>query len=431
MPARPQRKSKFPLTLHPTGQWCKKIRGKLHYFGTDKQEAHDRYLLVAADLHAGRSLPQKIGSDGLTVKELANHYLGYQEHRIEGGEITARHFRDCREALDMFMKSVGRMTPVPALSPDALMSFRAGLLKKYAPATVNRILGAVKAMFNYGLDAGFIDRIPPVKKTLAKVAAKQLRKHKAAAERERGLRVFTAEEIKAVLAAADPPMKAMILLGLNGGFGNKDCADLEIRDVDFRRSLIDYVRGKTGIRRTVPFWPETITAIRDAIAARPKPRLRSDEKLVFLTPRGYRWVRVKELHDEKEGLKVTAHDELSKQFANLVEDLKIQRKGLGFYALRHTHATLADKSRDLHAQSRIMGHAIPGILGEYVEDIELSRLQKVVDVVHQAVFPPKAEGTTPTGQTTGGSDSQEASSPSGSNPSEASATTASTPASRP
>jgi hypothetical protein len=23
----------FPLTAHPAGYWCKKIRGKLHYFG--------------------------------------------------------------------------------------------------------------------------------------------------------------------------------------------------------------------------------------------------------------------------------------------------------------------------------------------------------------------------------------------------------------
>jgi hypothetical protein len=33
---RKTRSDKFPLTLHSTGQYCKKIKGKIHYFGKDK-----------------------------------------------------------------------------------------------------------------------------------------------------------------------------------------------------------------------------------------------------------------------------------------------------------------------------------------------------------------------------------------------------------
>jgi len=29
------RSDKFPLTLHPAGQFCKKIKGWLHYFGAE------------------------------------------------------------------------------------------------------------------------------------------------------------------------------------------------------------------------------------------------------------------------------------------------------------------------------------------------------------------------------------------------------------
>jgi len=40
----------FPFTLHPTGRYCKKIRGKLYYFGADSL-ATDR-LYLAADMAA-------------------------------------------------------------------------------------------------------------------------------------------------------------------------------------------------------------------------------------------------------------------------------------------------------------------------------------------------------------------------------------------
>ena len=52
---RKTRSDKFPLTLHPTGQYCKKIKGKLYYFGTEKKVASQRYLEQAAYLHTGRN----------------------------------------------------------------------------------------------------------------------------------------------------------------------------------------------------------------------------------------------------------------------------------------------------------------------------------------------------------------------------------------
>jgi hypothetical protein len=45
---RKTRSDKFPLTLHKTGQFCKKIKGKRYYFGTDRQKALQRYLEQAA-----------------------------------------------------------------------------------------------------------------------------------------------------------------------------------------------------------------------------------------------------------------------------------------------------------------------------------------------------------------------------------------------
>ena len=56
-PARPYPPyPQFPLTAHPAGYWCKKIRGKLHYFGPwgDPDGALAKYLEQKDDRPAPR-----------------------------------------------------------------------------------------------------------------------------------------------------------------------------------------------------------------------------------------------------------------------------------------------------------------------------------------------------------------------------------------
>jgi hypothetical protein len=92
----------FPLTPHNNGQWCKKIRGKVHFLGTweDPQGALDNYLRVAADLHAGREpRPTTLSQGAVTVKEVCNYYLTAQFRKQETGEIMARWFEDCRHVV--------------------------------------------------------------------------------------------------------------------------------------------------------------------------------------------------------------------------------------------------------------------------------------------------------------------------------------------
>jgi hypothetical protein len=51
-----------PLTLHKTGQHCKKIRGKMYCFGTEKHRAFGRDLERAASLDSGNPSKPKPGS---------------------------------------------------------------------------------------------------------------------------------------------------------------------------------------------------------------------------------------------------------------------------------------------------------------------------------------------------------------------------------
>ena len=124
-PAKPY--PSFPLTPHDNGQRCKKIRGKVHFFGVweDPDAALQNYLRVAEYLHAGRqprsgTLPE----DSVTVKQVCNHYLTYPLRRSQAGEIGRRWFEDCRTVLESFASFVGPGRLALDLSPDDFLRYR-------------------------------------------------------------------------------------------------------------------------------------------------------------------------------------------------------------------------------------------------------------------------------------------------------------------
>ena len=85
-------------------------------------------------------------------------------------------------------------------------------------------------------------------------------------------------------------MRAMILLGINGGFGNADCGTLPLTAVDLERGLIDYPRpprggtavtGKMG-HVTFPYPADTfvITVPRSVIGNPPDGSLLEDFRIM-------------------------------------------------------------------------------------------------------------------------------------------------------
>jgi integrase len=116
--------------------------------------------------------------------------------------------------------------------------------------------------------------------------------------------------------------------------------------------------------------------------------------LLFLTRDGRPWVRENVLRTDEGNVKGLAiGNSIRDRFGTLLSKLGLKRRGIGFYTLRHTFRTWADEVRDQHAIHRIMGRAIPGMSGIYVEEISLDRLRAVVDHVRSKLF-----GTTETSQ---------------------------------
>jgi integrase len=347
---RKTRSDKFPLTLHKTGQYCKKIKGKLYYFGSDRQKALQRYLGEASYLHNGHGPMRGTRNARITVKALCNLYLEYQESRVEAGELTARHYADQVQSLRKLVRLLGQHRQVEEISALDLQNYKRTLQGRYTSKhRMNLHLSIMKAVFRWARKNDIIEHIPNVD-AVSKV--KIIHKERP---------VFAPAQIRELLNAADIQMKAMIWLGLNCGFGCTDCSELRWTDIDLENGRVKLARKKTGIPRNLPLWPETIGAIRGI------PRT-GDR--VFCTSKGNPWVRTIRTVGADGVTKYTADNAISKKFAKLLKEAGIKtEKGMGFYTLRRTAANLTATSGDPFAVQRLLGHADLKMATTYVQDV--------------------------------------------------------------
>ena len=154
-----------------------------------------------------------------------------------------------------------------------------------------------------------------------------------------------------MLEEANLQLKAMILLGINCGFGNNDIARLPRECLKLRRGWHEYERPKTEVKRRSPLWPETIAALKEVQKTRPEPLNAQHDHLVFVTSHGRPWVRLREGKTSDSWI-----DAICLEFGKLRRAVGINRKWVGFYSLRRTFRTIADGAKDQVAANFIMGH---------------------------------------------------------------------------
>jgi integrase len=263
----------FPLFPHARGYWAKKVRQKLCYFGKVADDlkgeaALNLWLDQKDDLLAGRT-PRNTPGDGLTIAALCNAFLTAKEQQRDSGDITkcsfAEYFRTCKFVVGSF----GKTRLVDDLAADDFQALRAKLAKKYGVHKLSKEVQMIRTLFKYAFDAGLIEKPMRYGPTFKKPANRIMRAHR----QKNGHRMFEAEQLRTIIDAADQPLKAMILLGINCGFGNHDCGTLPKSALDLKTGWVNYPRPKTAIERRCPLWPETIEAIQEAIEQRPKAKL--------------------------------------------------------------------------------------------------------------------------------------------------------------
>lgn len=369
----------FPLFAHNTKRWAKKIRGKVHYFGPweNWQAALDNYLKQKDDLHNGRKARED--PDAITVKRMVNKFLKAKKALVESGDLAELTWRDYKSACEEILASFGPSRLVMDLRPDDFGPLRKQTAKKWGPQRLSKTIQFIRCVFKFAYDAELIDRPIRFGPEFKRPTKGVLRRQRAAA----GPQLFTAEEVRRMIDTAGFPLKAMLLLGVNCGFGNSDCGNLPQSAIDWQKDILDYPRPKTGIPRRCPLWPETLAALREALAERPAAKKEDHAGLVFLTRCGDSW------HTG------TPDGPLNRETGKLLRKLGINgRKRLGFYTLRHSFRTVADEAKDQPAVDYMMGHEVPHMSSVYRETIADERLRVVSEHVRKWLFPSLAFLTT-------------------------------------
>lgn len=371
----------FPLFPHANGQWAKKVRGKLHYFGpwAEPDAALDLWLNQKDDLLAARKPREQ--RDGLTVKLLCNLFLAHKQSLRDAGELTERTWQTYHDDAQRLARIVGKNRLIEDIDGQDLQQLRDELAKTMAPYTLANAITRYRSIFKYAYDESLIERPVRFGQAFKKPSRAAVRKHRAEKKHANGKRMFEATELRQLLEAASQPLKAFILLGVNAGFGATDIARMPRSVIDLQAGWIDYARAKTGIPRRVPLWPETVQALREALEKPRTPKDPAHAHLAFVTKYGHPFVRVA---DTK---KAGSVDGIGQEFNKLLKALGLKRPGLSFYACRHTFETVAGGCKDQVAINAIMGHVDESMAAMYREDIDDARLQAAVTAVRQWLFP--------------------------------------------
>ena len=254
----------YPLSAATNGQWKKTVRGRTHYFGpwADPDAALDKWLKEKDELLAGR-VPRTDGGE-LTIWVLVNRFLAFAKGKMKNGELKPRTREDYHVVCEKIIEVFGRGRLVSDLHPSDFARLRKEFAKTHGPKSLMNDITRSRVCFNFAYKNRLVDKPVLYGTEYSKPSQAIMRK-----ERHKKCRLFKAKELRALIESAPLQLKAMLLLAINAGLGNQDCATLPLSAI--QKKWLVFPRPKTGIERKAALWPETLAALQ-AVAQRPEPR---------------------------------------------------------------------------------------------------------------------------------------------------------------
>jgi hypothetical protein len=150
----------FPLSIHKgTGYWCKKVRGRVFYFGRVADDpkgvaALELWLEQKDDLEAGREPREK--SEALTVEGLCDFFLAHKEGMRDNNEIKARTFWSYHTTCADIIKAFTKGRAVTDLGPDDFRKLRITMSKTRGAVAMRNEMQRVRTIFKFAFDDGKI-----------------------------------------------------------------------------------------------------------------------------------------------------------------------------------------------------------------------------------------------------------------------------------
>lgn len=353
--------SDFPLRWHPRGGWCKKIRGRVTYYGkVTPDEALARYHQELPYLERGE-VPPAYEPDAITLLQLCNEFLAAKKTRVASGELSQTTWKEYKRTADNLLAHFGQHRSVASIAPIDFVAYRAKLAEGRKLVALKNEVNRARIIFKFAFDAGLIDKPIRYGENFRRPNSGSMRK----ARNKIGRQDFTAKELKAILKTAKGDIRAMVLLGINAGLGNSDCAKLDASMIDLAGGWLDCPRNKTGAIRRAKLWKETVAALKPFVNGRTAGR-------VFSTVR----------HNPYDSVAI------SRAFDDVLEALGLQKEQRGFYGLRRSFRTIADECGDQPAIDVVMGHAheADDMAAIYRQTVADDRLAKVAEHVRKAIF---------------------------------------------
>ena len=136
----------FPMGWHSSGYWCKRILGRLYYFGERGDRSGQTALIDfnrrSPYLYAGQN-PDDFLGDGYTLKHLCNDFLNYKNGEVEDGNLNQRTFSDYQTICRTLLISITPTRNIDNIGPDDFEKPLNDFREDKSPSTINNFVGRV------------------------------------------------------------------------------------------------------------------------------------------------------------------------------------------------------------------------------------------------------------------------------------------------